>query len=205
MLTRYKVNEPTEQYHLLADSKHKRWIKSLMPAEVNTERPFRGKDLSGSKFSRLTVICFCGFYRTPGRPNQRVAVWKCACECGKETTANTCQLVGKNTRSCGCFQSEIASARLYKHGHRKIRHRLYWLWQGMIQRCTNPEHHGWKWYGGKGIKVCDRWREFPRFLEDMETGFKEGLTLDRKDGNKDYFKENCRWATWAEQRRNMSK
>jgi hypothetical protein len=91
------------------------------------------------------------------------------------------------------------------HGHNRVgqRSRTYSCWDGMMQRCTNPKHKKHKDYGAKGITVCDRWLEFNNFLEDM--GEKpEGLTLDRKDPKKGYYKENCRWATYEQQNRHLS-
>lgn len=86
-----------------------------------------------------------------------------------------------------------------------IRTPEYHTWNGMIQRCHNPKHKVFSYYGGRGIKVCDRWRGkgtgFKNFLTDMGPRA-EGMTLDRIDCNQDYCKENCRWATWSEQGKN---
>ena len=94
----------------------------------------------------------------------------------------------------------------YKHGHTESKFSPeYHSWSSMIQRCTNSTRASWKYYGGKGITVCDRWiHSFEAFLEDM--GLRpEGMTLDRIDGDKGYFLENCRWATKKEQSSNRSK
>jgi hypothetical protein len=87
-----------------------------------------------------------------------------------------------------------------------VRHRMsgtpeYNSWAGMIQRCTNRNHHAWKHYGGRGITVCDRWLSFEAFYEDMGSRL-EGLTLDRRDNDGNYEPGNCRWATWEEQAAN---
>lgn len=85
------------------------------------------------------------------------------------------------------------------------KHPLYVLWAGMIARCENPNHVGYKNYGGRGIKVCERWRmSFENFLEDMGER-PPGTTLDREDGNKDYEPGNCAWKTTAEQSRNTKR
>lgn len=94
----------------------------------------------------------------------------------------------------------------YRHGFcgRRTSHPTYWVWANMIQRCNNPNHVSWKWYGAKGIKVCERWKDFALFWEDMGEDWEKGLTLDRKENDKDYCPENCRWATTHEQRMNDS-
>lgn len=90
-----------------------------------------------------------------------------------------------------------------KHGYRIVgkTHPLYWRWQGMIQRCINPNNRGWRWYGAEGITVCKRWRDFPTFLADMGSTWKRGLTLERKNRRKGYYPRNVYWDTWEVQRK----
>lgn len=90
----------------------------------------------------------------------------------------------------------------YVHGHRARNTPTYLTWRGMKERCHNPRHKSFPQYGGAGIWVCDAWRaSFLAFLADMGER-PEGTTLDRIDGNKGYFKENCRWANKATQEKN---
>jgi len=86
--------------------------------------------------------------------------------------------------------------------HGLTQHPLYHTWNSMIRRCTIKHYHAYKYYGGRGIAVCERWLSFPLFIEDMESTHKPGLTLERKDNNKGYEKDNCIWATSKEQTRN---
>lgn len=93
-----------------------------------------------------------------------------------------------------------------KHGHARkgARNAAYNVWAMMIQRCENPRHTSYQRYGGRGIVVCDRWRSFSSFIEDMGER-PDGMTLDRVDPDAGYCKENCRWATRAQQMRNTSR
>lgn len=91
-----------------------------------------------------------------------------------------------------------------KHGLAD-RHRLYATWKSMRTRCNNPRTSSYKYYGGKGIKVCERWDSFSAFLEDMSPSYVEGLTLDRIDNLGNYCKDNCKWSTHSEQTSNQNK
>lgn len=126
-------------------------------------------------------------------------VWECRCVCGKKVEVIEASLTRRDrpTRSCGCAKKRAK----YPHKHGKHRTRTYWVWAAMRQRCNNPKNVDYKHYGGRGIKVCDRWAWFENFLADMGEA-PEGLTLDRKNNNGDYSPENCRWASWQVQRRN---
>lgn len=86
------------------------------------------------------------------------------------------------------------------HGMRRTK--IYKIWDSMLCRCKYPSQDNYKLYGGRGIKVCSRWLKFIDFYEDMGDTYKEGLSLDRIDNEKGYFKENCRWVTAKEQARN---
>lgn len=89
-----------------------------------------------------------------------------------------------------------------KHG--MANHRLYGTWKMMMQRCYNPNHNAYRYYGERGIIVCKRWHNIANFINDMYSTFQEGLTLDRENNNKGYSKSNCRWANLKTQQRNKS-
>jgi len=99
--------------------------------------------------------------------------------------AKTC---GKGCKDNGCYQ------------HGKCDTRIYSIWGKMVQRCTNPKNPVYPYYGGKGIKVCDKWLKFENFYQDMSFTYRDDLTIDRKDSTKGYFKENCQWLTMNENR-----
>lgn len=109
-----------------------------------------------------------------------------------------------NTKSCGCIQKEKVRANSLKHGHARgyKKSKVYAVWSSMVDRCRNPMNNRFENYGGRGIDVCDRWLKFENFIDDM--GYFDGLTLDRKDNDKGYCKENCRWATRIEQANNKT-
>ena len=158
-------------------------------------------DLTGRRFGRLVVTAFGGKRR--GR-----CYWVCACDCGEATHVQSDDLNSSHTRSCGCLQAEVTTKRNFasvKHGHcPKARPSPeYTTWNAMKMRCTNPRNIKWPLYGGRGIKVCDRWMgSFEAFLADMGPRPSRRHSIDRIDGDKNYEPGNCRWATPLEQRHN---
>lgn len=153
-------------------------------------------DLIGEKYGRLTVVAFDRF-------QNHKTYWRCACDCGLSTTVSGNNLRSGNTKSCGClFKEKIRETgkKNVKHGesHSK-RSRLYTIWCGMRQRCSNPNREAYRLYGGKGIKVCNEWNDYEAFkLWAINNGYADNLSIDRIDPNKDYCPENCRWITPSE-------
>lgn len=148
----------------------------------------------GHRFGRLTVVR----WSAPARK------YLCKCDCGKDTLARSGDLVAGRTQSCGCLRRQALWAMARKHGHTDGGRPTgtWWSWIGMRARCTNPNHIGWPNYGGRGIVVCDSWRNsFLQFLADMGPR-PSGTTLDRIDVNGNYEPGNCRWATPDQQARN---
>lgn len=135
--------------------------------------------------------------------SRKVAVF--ACECGNRNIIEVVNVKRGSTNSCGCVTIEKAKA-AKKHGHARARKhsREYRSWCKMHARCNAKQGtENWRWYGSKGIKVCERWADFKAFLMDMGER-PEGCTLDRIDGAKGYSPDNCRWATALQQSTNSS-
>jgi hypothetical protein len=154
-------------------------------------------DLRGEVFGRLTVL-----HMAEAKSKDNHLRWFCQCECGNEHTTTGSNLRSGGTRSCGCLQRESR----IKHG--RSRTKEYHIWRSMNQRCFYPNHRNWKDYGGRGIKVCDRWRygeggkgPFECFYEDM--GDKSAkLTLERINNDGNYEPSNCKWDTRKAQANN---
>jgi len=128
----------------------------------------------------------------------RYGIYKCSC--GNEFKAITTHIKNGHTQSCGCYQKRRASESHIKHG--LSTHRLYHVWKSIIFRTTNINDPQFLNYGGRGIKVCERWNKLENFIEDMYSSYKEGLKIDRIDNDGNYEPLNCRWTTQTVQSRN---
>jgi len=162
------------------------------------------KDRIGQKFGRLTIIQYVS-------KNDNRGYYLCKCECGNEKIVSATNLIKGDINSCGCLARELTIKRnienKYTKKHGKSKTRLYQIWLDIKQRCYNTKQNTYKWYGAKGIKMCDEW--FNDYLEfekwSLSNGYKENLTIDRINSKCNYEPNNCRWITMKQQLRNTSR
>lgn len=151
---------------------------------------FPSINLVGQRFGRLIVL------ESTGERNRGCVVWNCLCNCGVTKLVASIYLTRGDVKSCGCM----------RHGHAASRDRRpspeYCSWRSMLARCRDSKHSSFKYYGGRGITVCERWDSFENFLADMGPRPPD-CSLDRIDPNGNYEPKNCRWATPAQQTANQ--
>jgi len=158
-------------------------------------------NLIGKRFNRLTVI---------GKVNNNKfgkTQWECLCDCGNKIIVVGGSLKSKNTKSCGCLNIEKSRERIIKQSttHNMSNHKLYNTWQQMKYRCYNLNNNCYKYYGGRGIFVCRRWRNsLNNFIKDVGSKPK-GKTMDRINNNQSYGPWNIKWSTHTEQMNNRGR
>ncbi len=164
----------------------------------------KNPDISGQSFGRLVAQV-----RLPENTKAGQARWRCICEptlggCGNSAVVIIGNLRNGNTQSCGCLNKEAVKASNTSHGMRGTQ--TYEIWCGIKKRCYNRQHVHYNDYGGRGITMCEEWRKnFEAFYHDMGERPSPQHSIDRRDNDKGYFKENCRWATQVEQQNNTRK
>lgn len=184
-----------------------------MPPVFPVPKTMKKRDMTGIRFGRLEVI---GLGLKSGRQHR----WVCRCDCGFYTSSFGFSLRLGQAKSCGCIAAEKTKERwksddseeLRKRlsenaanvSHRLSKHPMYSVWIDMRGRCYKPKNKFYKDYGGRGIKVCDRWLSFQEFFDDMHAGWAKGLQIGRIDNDGDYEPGNCRWETPTQQQRNKS-
>lgn len=159
----------------------------------------RTLDFKDRQFGRLRVIA------RAGQTADGHALWLCRCSCGGEIVASSNNLKAHRVQSCGCLRREMSAEmgkRNTKHGARNTR--LYRIWVCMKNRCYFDKNDNYANYGGRGITVCDAWLESFEAFRDwaLANGYRDDLTIDRKENDRGYCSENCRWATMKEQANN---
>jgi len=152
-------------------------------------------DLTGQKFGMLSVIEKDESYKNE-------TYWKCICDCGNIVNVRSTRLRNGRSKSCGCSKGKMISEAVTKHG--MSRTKLYNVWNTMRMRCYNPKSISYKNYGGRGITVCDEWKNSSKAFCDwaIKNGYKEGLSIDRINVNGNYEPDNCQWITHKEQANN---
>ena len=154
------------------------------------------EEMIGNTYGEITVIS----HETESRESKEQYV-NGVCSCGKEVIVRKYCLLDGGTKSCGCLRDKRIGDSSRTHG---LSHKIpeYSVWKNIRRRCNNKKRDDYERYGGRGIRVCERWDDFELFLEDMGHRPSDKHSIDRIDNDKDYNPENCRWVTSTEQQRN---
>lgn len=159
---------------------------NLRSGSVTTCGCGKVKDLTGKTFGYLTVL-------SRAENKGKLICWNCLCICGKKKIIQGYSFSSGKTISCGCYRKKV----LTKHGMSKTPE--YKAWTSLLMRCYSQKDISYEYYGGRGIKVCERWNKFENFYDDIGDRPSNKHSLDRVDSNGDYCKENCKWSTILEQ------
>ena len=167
---------------------------------------YKDEDIVGRRFGKLTVISIFHKIEKSGR---KAKFCKCKCDCEKEKDIRIDALINNSVISCGCFSKKQSSERMKKIAtlHGLSHHPLYGVWDKIVDRCENQNHCSYKNYGGRGIKICNEWRNNPEVFINwaLNNGWKKELTVDRIDVNGNYEPNNCRFVDRHVQSANQRK
>lgn len=178
-------------------------IKTLNDRNKKKSEKFLAKYL-GKRYGKLVITGYILGNNGTKRKNQKHNRFICSCDCGNTKSIVSQSIRNGKTISCGCHMREMISKNRTKHGHARTgnKHPAYLTWLSMRQRCKNPKTDAYKWYGGRGIKVCKRWDSFENFLEDVGERPSTKHSIDRINNDGDYTPNNTKWSTSKEQNEN---
>ncbi|MEN4457295.1 hypothetical protein ABC558_10935 [Staphylococcus epidermidis] len=159
----------------------------------------RGIDMTGVNFNGCKVL------KRKGTNKDKKITWLCECYCGNLFVTTGKSIRNNTVKSCGCLKQEtLSKCRKNNKTHGDTGSELYNIWRGIKKRCRKPNAHNYKWYGKRGIDVCDEWyNSYSKFKEWAKTnGYEEGSSIDRINVNGNYEPNNCRWVDMKTQQRN---